>query len=155
MIKIIVFIIIILPGIVFFIGCSRQSSSLYDEVGGKIIEYLPITLSDQFELTSGMLYYHYPYGKSDFTEDERMLIYRTISGFRLYGTSHPWSNEGYIGILPYMIAKNENYVTTISFIAHPEWGYLAAAQVDDGFTVWFEMDSDTYHELVGLIGWGR
>jgi len=155
MVKVIVLVVIILLGIVLLVGCIRQPSVMHNELEGKIIEYLPVTLDDQFELTSGMLYYHYPYGKTDFTEDELMLIYRAIKSFSFYGTSHPWSDEGYIGITPYLNVKNENHETVIFFITHPQWGYLAQALVDDEHMQWFEIDSGAYYELVSLINWGR
>jgi len=142
-------------GLAVFAGCGRQSVNSYDGYENTISPYLPITLDNQFELTSFWNYYNYPYGKTDFSEAELMIVYRAISSLRYYGSSHPWQDEQLYGRPPFLIAKNESYLTEVSFIMHPQWGALAVARVNDNPEQWFTMDSDAYEEIVGLIGWGR
>ncbi|MCL2356366.1 MAG: hypothetical protein FWC70_04280 [Defluviitaleaceae bacterium] len=144
--------------ILLLAGCNRQSSDsleTYDLPSGEISEYLPITLQDQFKLTSTWHYYNYPYAKTDFSESDLMVIYRAINSFCFYGFTHPWAEELRFGSPPVLHATNESHKTAITFIWHEEWGSLAAAWFEDepGLAKWFTMDCDAQHEIRALL-WG-
>jgi len=158
MLKLILLITVIFLGVIALAGCRQQQSNpleMSEVPEGKISEYLPITLNDQFILTSNWLYYNYPYAKTYFTESELMIIHRALSSFLFYGFSHPWSDEGILGMPPVLYAMNENHKIAIYFITHPKWGYLALAIFEDGddadIQKWFTMDSDAFWEITGLI----
>ena len=140
--------ILILLGLVLFVGCGQQHPELPE---GKISEYLPITLNDQFELTSLWHYYNYPYAKTDFTPSELMIIYRAISSFSFYGYSHPWQNAGIFGLPPFLNATSEEHSSVISFIDHSQWGTIARAEIDNTSVLWFTIDPDAYWEVIRLL----
>ena len=128
--KILLIAAIMLLTLVFSAGCRRQPSDSPNMPVGRIIEYLPITLDDQFELTSAGLFHNYPYGKTEFTDAEA-----------LYGSP------------PFLIAKSDAHITRIYFIWHSQWGTLASATSDNIPQQWFTVETDAFHELTGLIGW--
>jgi len=163
MIKRIFLIIISLVGITVLYACSAQAPEEHTVVmeysaqmpeKNTISPYLPITRYDSFELTTRWLWHNYPYGKTDFTDSEFMILHNAISNLVYYGPTHPYQDEGLYGIPPFLIAKGDNHETRVYFIIHSEWGTLATAIIDDEQMLWFTMDSDAYHEVVGLIGWG-
>ena len=147
-----------LIGFAILAGCHRQPSYVSEPqkqpilFEGGITRYLPITLGDQFELTSRWHYHNYPYGKTDFTEIEFNIVKRTISSFSFYGLNQPWGDEGRYGCPPILIATNEDYKTVINFIELDPWGTLALAQVNDGSWQWFTVgDADAFRELLVLL----
>jgi len=142
---------ITLLGLVIFTGCNGQQSDAPAMYEGAIIPYLPITMNDEFELTSGWLYHNYPYGKTEFTEAEAIIIYHAISSFVYYGPNHPWQDEQLYGVPPYLVAKNADYKTIVSLITHDRWGRLAVAVVNDEYELWFTVDPDAFDALLRLI----
>ena len=155
MIRAMFFMLIVLLGLTVFSGCGLQTSSPPKISEERIIEHLPITINDRFELTSGWHYYNYPYAKTDFSESELMIVHRAISSFEFYGNSHPWSDEGIAGMPPVLHAANEDqdHKIAIYFITHSNWGTIALAVFDEDPEIhkWFTMDSDAFDEITGLL----
>ena len=150
MYKIIPIMIVAIIGFMVFTGCNRQSYG-YDLPEGRITEYLPVTLHDQFELSLNFN----PFEKRQFTNAELMIIYRAISSFRLYGYSHPYTNNPIFGgVHPTLRTTNEEYSTSIFFIRHPDYGPLATAANPNGeqeIRKWFEVDADAFDEIRALL----
>jgi len=152
MIKVIVSTIIITLGLITFKWYSLQQPEPPMIFVGGISEYLPITLNDDFELTSMWHYYNYPYGKTEFTGEELQIVYRAIKSFQYYGASHPYVDELFYGVPPFLIAQNDYHKTVISFI-YSQWGTIASVLIDDAPEQWFTVDPGAFHELLRLIGW--
>jgi len=132
---------------------QSEPTTTFNLPEGIISEYLPITLNDQFELSSHWRRHYYPHIKTQFTDTELMVIYRAISSFRFYGNNHPWAQEFYVGGAPLLNAVSEEHNITILLIKSANWGTISLAIIDNDpeTQMWFEMDSDAYDDIIGLI----
>jgi len=152
MIKVILLMIVVIVGLLVFTGCNRQS---YDLHGGRISEYFPITLQDQFELR----FNDNSFEKIQFTDAELMIVYRTISSFQFYGYNRPIANDHIIlGVVhPALRIANEEHNTIINFTTNPGYRSFASVLPNDELNIlkWFEVDTDAFNEIRELLiqGW--
>lgn len=153
---------VVIVGLIFtlFSGCGRQP----EELAEKIIEDLPITLSDEFLLTHRTILGAELVGKETFSETELQIIYNVISSFEFTGSNPPYHGlEGQertgrsTGSPLELHVKGKTHTVIIYFSENSIFGTLASAVIDEdphswsAARLWFSVDQNAYEELKRLI----
>ena len=115
---------------------------------GTISVYLPITLHDQFRLTA---IWTYPDEKTDFTQEELMIINDVISSLSFHGYDTPWGDYILFGMLPILYATSEEHETVLYLHSHQTMGTFMFVTVNDEPGRWFTVDRNAFHELIELV----
>lgn len=160
MAKVIIIVLTALVGLALLLGCNRQPAIsahtepllFFEPFDGQIIEYLPITLNDRFELSAG--WFRRP-GKTDFTNQEFAIISSALESLTWYGYTHPYDNEQTYGGPIILHVTSEKHETVISFISHSSWNNLAMAVIDNDPATrqWFTVDLEAFNALTRFADW--
>ena len=139
-------------GIVVFAGCGRQVLDSQEVLEDRISEYLPITLHDQFVLTSG---WYEQRRRARFDEPSLAVIYQALSNFVPLEGRLPWEDDPTLALVggpTRLNVTNANHTIKIGFVLH---SYLnmafAHVQINDTTEQWFTFNLDYGSALFDLL----